>query len=489
MAMHSKDRRSQARLLILFCLVGIGLIAIPQLLYGSVNSVHQDVAGSALSGLLATTLGDAFSLYSIYFPPVERTWFASAAWLSGQTGLRLDLAVALMTSAAVMISTSMAFYLRRTTVGATPLFLVLPAVILLILPILFKNIFGLREHLVVLGLWPYLVLRQSDPEDQKVGWKIKLVLGTWLGAMLLFKYLYAILVLLLELADAALKRRYSSLFRLDNLVSGGVVTLYLFSWLILNPSQIEAIGMLKSAIDANLVDARSSIINILLRLPLAVYFIAAARIWKWPLRETLFGFTLLISALIVPAIQGRWYSHHVFPITMAFFAWWWMLGRQMQWWGHLATALLIAMPVISQYRSSASYQADLKEIAAAMDEAGISVRGKRIGMLSVHPSPYNEYFVLHGAMRWNASMNNSYVASALQDFDTEDHRGQFAPPLDLVEPGHRYLHDEMLRLWEDLPPDAMILDNRKTWPLRFAKFDWLQVFSEDERFQAVMAQY
>lgn len=485
----SGKRLSMAQLLGLYGLVALAVFAIPQLLYGPIYSIHQDVAGGALSGKLANTLGEAFAQYSIYFPPAERGWFSTASWLADLTGMRLDLMVALMTSAAVLISTAFAFHLRRITVGASPLFLILPAALLLILPMIFKNIFGLREHMVVLGLWPYLVLRLSDPHNKIVGWKARLLLGAWLGLTLLFKYLYAIVVLLVEVADALLQRRLMSLFRIEDLVAGTIVALYLFLWLVLDPSQVEAIGMLKSAIDANLIDARANLYTFLFRLPLAVYFVAGARVFKWPLRETLFGLALLIGVMLVAAIQARWYSHHVFPITMAYIAWWWMLGRRIQWWGHLAVALLIVMPIIPQYRMTAVYQVETDEIARVMDEAGISVAGKRVGMLAVHPSPYNEYFASHGAWRWNASANNSYVASALQSFDTKDNRGQIAPPVTLTDPGRIYLHDEMLRLWEDMPPDALIFDNKKNWPLRYAKIDWMQAFAEDERFQAIMAQY
>ena len=486
---YSKQERPGPALLLIILAVTAVVIGVPQLLYGSVYSVHQDLAGSALSGRLANTLGASFGDYSIYFPPAERAWFSLAACLSDLTGTRLDLTVVAMTSAAVLFSTSLAFSIRRRTVGASPLFLIIPAALLLFLPMVFKNIFGLREHMVVLGLWPYLVLRVSDPRDTQVGWKTRLVLGVWLGATLLFKYLYALVVLLVELADAAIQRRFMALFRIENLVAGGIVALYLFLWLVLHPSQREAIGMLKSAIDANLIDARSNLLTFLIRLPLAVYFIAGARVFKWPLRETLFGLALLIGSMVVAAIQARWYSHHVYPITMAYIAWWWMLGRRIQWWGHLAVALLIVMPVIPQYRMLASYQEETDEIAQAMEEEGISVEGKRVGMLAVHPSPYNEYFAAHGAWRWNASANNSYVASALQDFDTRENRGLVAPPVTLTEPGRVYLHDEMLRLWEDMPPDALILDNKKNWPLRHAKIDWLQAFSQDTRFNAIMADY
>ena len=69
--------------------------------------------------------------------------------------------------------------------------------------------------------------------------------------MLLFKYLYSIVVFLVELADAILQRRSFLLFRIENLIAGAIVALYLFSWLVLDASQRTAIGAVASAIDAH----------------------------------------------------------------------------------------------------------------------------------------------------------------------------------------------------------------------------------------------
>ena len=51
------------------------------------------------------------------------------------------------------------------------------------------------------------------------------------------------------------------------------------------------------------------------------------------------------------------------------------------------------------------------------------------------------------------------------------------------------LHEEMLRLWEDMPPDVLILDHSYRWPLRYVDVKWTHVFSEDERFNAILKRY
>jgi len=51
------------------------------------------------------------------------------------------------------------------------------------------------------------------------------------------------------------------------------------------------------------------------------------------------------------------------------------------------------------------------------------------------------------------------------------------------------LHDEMLRLWEDMPPDVLILDHSYRWPLRYTDVEWTHVFSQEPRFNAVLGHY
>lgn len=469
--------------------IAIATCLVPLWFFGSHYAIHHDLAGSLMSGKLAVTLGDSFGDYSLYFPPAERVWASLAVHLSDVSGLRLDLSVIFMTSVAILVSTLLAYKIRRDTVGASPLFLIAPVVLLVVLPIVFKNVFGLREHLVALGLWPYLVLRLSDPDLKKVGLKMRIVVGLWLGTMLLAKYFYSVVVFLIELVDAVLRRRLSPLFRIENLIAGGIVAAYLFAWLVLDPGQRDAIRAAVSAIDANLIDPRANWLTALYKLPLAVYFLAAARIFQWPVRETLIGGALVVGALIVSAVQARWYTHHVFPITLAYIVWWWLVARKMQWWGHLAVALLIAMPIVPQYRSTASYQEDVRDLAAAIEGAGQSVDGKRVGVLAVHPSPYNQYLTAQGSQRWNATVNNAYVAAELMPFDKPENRGRPHPPVALDEPGRRMVHEEMLKLWEDMPPDVLILDHSRSWPLRYTDIDWQQAFSEDERFGAILADY
>ena len=467
----------------------VGMIAVLLWFYSSFYSLHQDLAGSALSGRLAVTLGESFDEYSLYFPPAERAWFSLAARLSDITGLGLDLTLVTMISAAIVFSTGLAWHIRRVTVGASPVFFLVSLAVLVVVPILFKNIFGLREHMVALGLWPYLVLRISDPDARQIGWKTRAVLGLWMGTTLLLKYLYAIVVMFVEVVDALIQRRPLLLFRIENLLSGSIVALYLFFWLVIDPSQREAIGAVVSAIDANLASQQTSAIQAALNLMLALYFLLLARMFNVPPRVSLIGLALVTGTIIAAWIQARWYTHHLFPVTMAYGAWWWMVSRDVKPWAHLVAALFIGTPVIGEHRKTALYQGAVNELELAFSEAGLKVEGKRVGVLIMHPTPYSQVLTSAGAVRWNTSMNNAYVAAELKYFDLPENADIPPPPIKLEDPGRQMLHDDMLRLWEDMPPDALIIDKSTNWPLRHIKVDFLQVFSEDERFQAILARY
>ena len=471
--------------------VGIAICVFASLLlfYGFRYPLHHDLAGSVLSGRLAVTLGDSYRNYSIYFPPAERVWYSIAARLSDLTGLRLDLGVVAMTGVMVLISAELAYRIRRATVGASPLFLVLSVALLVVLPILFKNVFGLREHLVALGLWPYLVLRVSDPDGKQIGWRMRVILGLWMGATLLIKYLYSVVVVLVELADALVQRRLFLLFRTENIVAGAVVALYLIRWLGLDPSQRTAIGAMFSAIDANLADPAANWLKVAENLGYAAIFLALLIGFRVPVRLMALGLATVIGAIFVAWSQERWYTHHLFPIILAYVAWWWMAKRYFQWWGHVAVALCLSYPLIGQFLSTFQYREQVAEVDRAIREAGMSVEGKRVGILNTHPSPYNQYLASHGATRWNALMNNAYVAAELKPLDKKENAGKLPPPVKLDDPGRRMLHDQMLRLWEDRPPDVLILDHSTSWPLRYIDVDWEHEFSEDPRFNAILKRY
>ena len=394
-----------------------------------------------------------------------------------------------MTNLAVLFSSWLAYHIRRTATGTSPFFLLVSLALLTVLPVLFKNVFGLREHFVVLGLWPYLVLRLSDPDGTKIDQKTRFVVSVWLGVSLLFKYIYALVVLLVEVVDALVQRRLLVLFRIENLISASVVALYLFLWLGVDPAQREAMGAIVSAIDGNLADFETNVAQAVMNVALSVVFLIVGLVFKVPVRISAMGMALVVAAVLASWVQGRWYSHHLFPITMAYFAWIWMLRGHLRPLWQWAFLLLAFGPVVGEFRNTAIYQRSTSELYVTMANAGLSVEGKRVGLLTMHPSPFNEFLATHGAVRWNTSMNNAYVAAELKNFDRPENQDVTPPAVLLEDPGRQLLHDNMLRLWEDQPPEILILDHSHSWPLRYVKVRWQEAFAKDARFQSFLDRY
>lgn len=484
-----KPNASDAIPLWFHCAMALALVAGLLLFYRSFYSIHTDLAGIILSGRLSLALGSDFQEYSLYFPPAERVWFSLAARLSNVTGLRLDLAAIAITGTAVIFSTALAYHIRYKTVGASPLFLLSSVAVLVVLPILYKNVFGLREHMVVLGLWPYLVLRLSDPDDTIIGWKTRALVGLWMGTTLLLKYIYSLVVLLVELVDAAAQRRSMVLFRFENVLSGSIVALYLVLWLAIDPSQREAIAAMVSAIDANLASQTASLQQAAIHFSLAVFFVVLGYYYKLPPRVILIGLALAVGAIAASWIQSRWYSHHLFPITLSYVAWLWMFHRELRLLWIVAILVLFVRPIAGELHNSAPYQLSVAELDEVMERADLSVEGKRVGLLTMHPSPFNQYLASHGAIRWVSTMNNAYVAAEMDAYDQPENAASPLPPVTLEDPGRQMLHDEMLRLWEDMPPDVLILDQSTSWPLQHIDVAWMQAFAQDSRFQAILSQY
>lgn len=476
------NRSSETAIMLLAVLAAF---AIP-VLYLTILPPHQDLAGNALSGKLALSLGGSYNNYSMYFPPAERFWFTSAAHISEWTGARLDMVVVSMTACMVVVGSWLGYQIRRAVHGPSAKFFVLSLAVFTLLPILFKNVYGLREHMIMLGFWPYLLLRFFDPASEKVSLPLRIATGTWLGTCLLFKYLYAVAVLLIEIVDAGLNRNPRSLFRFENLLAGAIVALYLLLWLGVDPGQREAIGAMQSAIQGNL---KTGTENALAAAPYILFTVLAALIVKLPARRTCIGVALVVGAVLVSAIQQRWYTHHLFPITASYLFLWWMAKERMSRLAHSFIALVLLSLIAWQTMRSIPYVREVGETRDAFSRAGLSLDGQRVGMLAMHPSPYNQFLLASDAQRWNPMMNNAYVGAEYAPIDNPSNRGVAAPPLEMSDPGRLKLHDQMLRLWEDNPPDAIIIDEGRSWPLRNIQVNWLELLSEDERFQKIFSGY
>lgn len=456
--------------------------------YSFVWVPNHNIGGPILNARLSQALGDSASDYISYFPPAENVWYGLAALLSDLTSITADRVAVLMTGLAMLFSTGLAYRIRKLTVGVTPVWFALSAIFLAIMPIVVKNIFGLTIHLVVMGLWPYLNLRLCDPDDTRIGWKLRSVVGLWLGATLTLRYLYSLIVLMVELADALYARRFWSLFRIENLIAGGIVALYLFFWLVLDPSQREAMSAVISAIDGNLVSTKTSVRYAGAFISLSVIFVAVTYVLKLDKRTMVIGLAMVIAGITATWIQARWYEHHLFPVLAAYAAWVWMIHRDIKLLWLTVLALIVAQ-LIFRYFTLMPHQLTYIELDRAMEEAGVSVTGKRVGILNMHPSPLNQYLARNGAWRWIGANNNAYVAAELDPMDTRRKPRKVAPPVKIDDPGRAMLHDDMLRLWEDMPPDMLILDESTSWPLRDFKVRWAKVFANDKRFMAILDQY
>ena len=451
--------------------------------------LHHDLAGSILSGKLAFELGEVYSNYSIYFPPAEKLWFTLFAIVSDATGWSLILTASLLINLMTVIACLLAYQVRRMTLGGSPVFFFVSVAALTLLPMIFKNVFGLREHMVILGLWPYLVLRCSEHSSKPIDWQWRTVIGLWLGANLLFKYLYCVVVILVELAEAISIRRIATIFRIENLISGCVVALYLFLWLGLNPDQRDAIGAMLSSIDANLKNPLANVLNALNYLIFIPAVILSSTINGVERKSWMIGVALVVGAVIVAALQERWYSHHLFPIIMAYVFWWWQAKPKLRLWLNALVVICLAYPFINQLLNARSYIDRVNEVEAVFSNSGYSLTGRRVGMLNMHPSPYNQVLTSFNATRWNPMMNLAYPAAELKVYDKPANANAFAPPLTFDNRGRRMLHDQMISLWQDQPPEFLLFDHTSRFPLKYMNIDWERLFSRDPRFQEILQHY
>lgn len=459
------------------------------LFYSFEYTIHQDLAGNLLSGKLALQLGEQYELYSIYFPPAEKLWFSIAAQIQAISGFRSDHVVLAMTYCAVVFSAGFAYSIRKKTVGATPWFLIISLIALVALPILFRNIFGLREHLVALGLYPYLVYRLSDPTGTKISLSWRIAIGLWAGWALLFKYLYAVAILLIEIADAIIQRRISLLFRIENLIAAAIVIAYVFTWLVIEPSNLNTIAIMKNAVSANLIDAKLNAYYVGFSLVYAAPLFIAGWLYKADHRNILLCLALLIGTIAVATIQARWYAHHHFPVILASILLFWIIGKNATKIITVCIALLLVHSIYNEFRKSDLNQTRITILEKSFQDNNISLDKKRVALLAAYPSPFNEVIAKQGGTRWTTLMNFAYVAAELKEADIPDKNASFASPILKFSDGREVLHHKTLSLWEDFPPDVIIMDHSTSWPLEHLQIRWPNLLSEDVRFNKIIKNY
>jgi hypothetical protein len=472
------------------CALVIALSGIAiMLFYGQVYSLHQDLSGGLLTAGMANALQDEFSVYNSYFPPMESFWYGITVQISKLTGIGAHTVIILQTFAAVVFSAFLGFRIRQETNGTTVSFFIVPVIVFLVVPVLFKNVFGLREHFIVLGLWPYLVLRAAPYDHPKLSISLRATLGLWMGFTLLFKFLYSVVVVVVEIANTLTHRRLSQVLQIECVIAGVVVFTYLMLWLGIDPTQREAIASMRSAISGNLLTTPEVLEKAQYWVFASVLMSLFAWVYKDNTRNLLIGFSFILGAFIVAWMQARWYAHHLFPILMALIGCWWVVGNGFSKWIHIALAVVLGYQVQHQTFKTYKYQVRTLLFEQALIDADVSLSGKRIALLNQHPSPYNQVILSSGGVRWTPQMNIAYATAELKDFDTVENYDMEPPPLTFDVKGRRDLHSQLLQLWEDYPPDVLIIDHTSQWPLRYLKFEWKQLLSQDTRFKAILDDY
>ncbi|CAN0599349.1 unnamed protein product, partial [Ectocarpus sp. 12 AP-2014] len=201
------------------------------------------------------------------------------------------------------------------------------------------------------------------------------------------------------------------------------------------------------------------------------------------------GLAVVTGAIIVAWFQGRWYSHHRFPITIGLLAWLWLMERKIPKWTQLTLLVFFAITLFWEYKKTSKLQVGTASLSAALQAQNIDLAGKRVGLLTQHPSPYNEIIAAEGGFRWAPYANIAYVSTALKPLDIPQNDQMIAPPMQFNDPGWVMLHGSLISLWEDHPPDVLIFDRTRSWPLRYLVIDWRHVLSGDPRFNAILDHY
>ncbi len=353
-----------------------------------------------------------------------------------------------------------------------------------------RNIFGLREHLFVALILPFLMLLCARLSGFHPGRLLAAMVGIVAGLAIIFKPVYVLLFLFVETVFLVYNRRLFAFARIETLFIVLVGSGYLFYWFFYTEYFIR-IKNLISAVQGYLVPQLALIATEFFYLAPAIVLLvhilfrrkAITQQDNTAIQKTVILFSACISSALVLQLQQRGYSHHSFPIAV------FVIVFALSIWHVLSKKILTIFLIFCTY--SILHEVNLK-FQLIGNQAGRSIgtiiQNKTVAAISPHLRPFHTAILKNGA-KWQFPVRNmAYLATEYKRFDVPDSDFNYIPIESFSESG-RFIHQQVIGMLEDYPPDFIIVDTSTQWPLKYIQVNYLEALKMDEKFQLIWRNY
>lgn len=460
--------------------------------------LHHDVAGMVNDAGFFIREPHIASEYGIPIIPMEHWFYGFPVYLSAWAGIPAKNVIVLQIFLIAQFSSALAcwiIYIGGLTNSKTQTVLWVLGVYAIIFAIpltyTFRNIFGLREHLFVATILPYLMLLCARLSGYRPNSYLTAIVGLLAGTGIIIKPLYAVLFVIVEFVFFICSRRFLACIRLDSIIIVLIGTCYLLFWVICTDYFIQ-LKYLVSTIQGYL-NPQGVVLLI------GFYYLTPALILlihvlfrrkdisekdKSVFHRAAIFFSACLAVVLVLYLQQRGFSHHRFPIS-AFtifltIAIWHVLPKWL-----LFIALMLSIGIIWKDIDLESQMIGNK----ASQSIGSTIRGKTVSVISPHLRPFHTA-ILNLEGNWRFPIRNmAYLAAEYKQFDTLGQKVKYIPIKNMSE-GSLYFHEKVIGMLEHYPPDFIIVDTTyPRWPMKYIHVDYLKALKMDERFEAIWKNY
>lgn len=366
--------------------------------------------------------------------------------------------------------------------------------IMIVMPISGRNIFSIREHLVVILTLPYIILVLIRLLDGKVSARFGILVGVLAAVGYCAKPFYGLVYLSVEFFFLAMNPRLRSLVRPETIAASTIGISYLIIWGTLYQEYFIGLEGSISNISGFLKPIQELLFNsILYTIP---GFCTLIGIWLFRRVHLVQDSTLLLRGLYivvlslavttVAAIQQRFYPHHVYPILAIM-----VLAIVITFHGKrmfipcMVSFAFILSSQIAGVRIGLYFQPNINEAKALLLPV---FKGRSVGLIIPHPGPYMQALSNSGG-QWRFPFRNiAYLSSEYSRFDRPNTEVDYLKITDMTS-NSLAAHQRVLRLFRQQPPQVVLVDRTSYYPHRYIQVDYLRALNMDPEFRELWRQY
>ena len=364
-------------------------------------------------------------------------------------------------------------YGREIEESRWTIFLLGAAAVMLFLP---GEAFGQREHIMIMMVLPWLLLRQQNPAGFSA--LERMAVGAVAGLGIALKPYAICAPILVEAVLLFQNRSLRRTFAAENLAAGAAIVIYAGMIAILTPefySKIVELGRL-----AYIPYPGYPTIWLFLNAKWAVIFMALALFgWRNPRVQVLLA--AAVGFLMSYALQGKGFHYHILPATaLALLACLAALQLPFDSVRHqkLACAMAGFMALVMLVSEPQSYT-QIKDMSARIDAVrtpavqSVFIASNRFG----HAFPY----VVDQKLAWGSRFPTQWLAPYVAE--------HWKPDAPVTDPVVQNAMDWTMEDFAKLKPDIVAIDNTAAQRDLLGGFEFLKFWNSDPRFVALWKNY